>query len=61
MAVRSSVPLPNRGTGSPLYVARMQALRSSSAAGSHRSAADRRARTRAASQMRAVRRELAAG
>lgn len=57
----NTAAMPNTGTGSPDYVARIQGLRRSGAAGSHSSRADRRARTRAASRDRAVRRELSAG
>ena len=61
MAARKASPAPNTGTGSRSYVARVQGLRASGAAGTHRSKADRRARTRSASRSRAIRRDRAAG
>lgn len=53
--------VPVTGTGSPEYVARVQGLRRSGAAGLHRQRADRRARDRAAARRRAVHRDISAG
>ncbi len=54
-------PTLNTGTGSHEYVAKMQGLRRSGAAGTHRSKATKRARTRSSARGRAVRRDIAAG
>lgn len=63
MATRSATAAPtlNTGTGRPAYVARMQGLRRSGAAGSHASKATRRSRTRKAARDRAISRDTAAG
>lgn len=55
------VDAPVTGTGSPAYVARVQALRRSGAAGLHKQRADRRARGRSAARRRAVHRDIASG
>lgn len=54
-------PMPNTGSGAPAYVAKMQGLRRSGAAGAHQPKATKRARTRASAQRRAIRRDVAAG
>lgn len=52
---------PNTGNGAPGYVAKMQGLRRSGAAGTHAPRATRRIRTRAAARNRAVRRDQEMG
>jgi hypothetical protein len=58
---RRGIPVAVTGIGSPVYVARVQGLRRSGAAGTHASRSDRRARSRAAARRRAVYRDIAAG
>jgi hypothetical protein len=60
-STRRGAPVPVTGSGSPVYVARVQGLRRSGAAGTHVSRSDRRARSRIAARRRAVGRDLAAG
>ena len=61
MATPSISTAPNTGGGSTGYVAKIQALRSSGAAGKHLNRSDRRARTRSSSRRRAISRDKAAG
>lgn len=56
-----AIQKPNTGTGAPDYVAKMQGLRRSGAAGTHMPREDRRARTRSTARRRAIGREFAAG
>lgn len=56
-----TAPVPNTGTGANAYVAKIQGLRRSGAAGTHQPKATKRARTRSSAQRRAIRRDVAAG
>lgn len=60
MAAKTA-PMLNAGTGAPDYVAKVQGLRRSSAAGTHQPKATRRARTRSTARRRAIGRDLSSG